>query len=139
MLDPVNSPLFTIDRFCVDYRSYAVSADNIPMVADRWKIHMTMDPEQAGRCLAISFLSYYDGESARCLNVEIYARQDKYITEHVKKALQYFNSLDYSGKVVLEIQFPEDLSPSVDRMLSSAELNPSSHSSHYIVVLRTNC
>ena len=138
MLDPVNRHLFPIDRFCVDYVSYAVSADNIPMVADRYKIHMTMDPEQPSRCLGISFVSFYDGESYRCYNVEIYSRQDEYITSHVNKALRYFKSLNNQGKVVLEIQFPEDSSQTVDSLLESAQLELSPHSRHY-VLLRKFC
>ena len=134
MLDPVNSLLFPINRFCVDYISYAVSVDNIPMVADRYKIHMTMDPEQPARCLGISFMSFYDGGSYRCYNVEIYSRQDEYITSHVNEALRYFKSLNYQGKIVLEIQFPKDSGQTIDSLLESAQLNRSSHASHYFVV-----
>ena len=93
-----------------------------------------MDPEQPSRCLGISFMSFYDGESCRCYNVEIYSRQDKHITAHVNEALRYFKSLSYQGNIVLEIQFPKDSGQTVDSLLDSAKLNRSSHASHYFVV-----
>ena len=137
----VNKHLFPSGRFCVDYHPFSVIKENIEIIQSQWKVLLTLDPDISGKCQAVSFLSHYDGDNARCINAEIYTDNisGSAVIQHIVEAVDYFLNMDkYSGKIILELQFHPDLSESVDQFTNLKGLVHSHYAHNCLVVKRVS-
>ena len=132
-----NKHLFPSGRFCVDYHPFSVERQNIEIIQNQWKVLFTFDPTWSGKCQAISFLSYYEGENARCINAEIYTANisGNAVIRHIIKAVDSFQQMDdYNGELVLELQFHPDLSERVDHFTNLAGLVHTHYANNYLLM-----
>ena len=139
LTNPVNGSMFPSGRFCVDYHPYSMTQDNIQLVSDKYRVHVTPGTSSSEKYQAVSFLSQYDGEKARCYNAEIYTDSedmDREVVQHIIKAIDHFTSQEYKGKVVLELQFDENCSQAVDNFVEFMGLKHDHVSRNYLIVNR---
>ena len=139
LTNPVNGSMFPSGRFCVDYHPYSLTQDNIQLVSDKYRVHVTPGTSSTEKYQAVSFLSQYDGEKARCYNAEIYTDSedmDREVVQHIIKAIDHFTSQEYKGKVVLELQFDENCSQAVDNFVGFMGLKHDHVSRNYLIVNR---
>ena len=132
LLQHKQDDLFPAGRFVSLWHPYKVMAENLKYIAKNTAVRVTYEQGTESKCQAVSILATSKCGRGVCFEVELYRRgnDNMYAIQHILKALQHFQTMDYKGDIILALFGHKNDARAVDELAKTLKFRPGSQAAN---------